>query len=280
MMNRYWLTGATLVLALATIPNALATVVSDVLGGFPPLRLLDQQVDTEPQQFWWLKSAVKRVGSDYVADNEERIQVQRQRSELYEISSSYSEATVFDRIMEAWQAEGYEEVFSCRSVSCGSSQHWAVQVFDLPTLYGLNRNQFYSTGTVNGNIRVLYVVRRGTQTNYVYWVEASQRESSDILPDRLRSGVAVKATDYEPSVWVELLSQNPEWRLVLVGHDYSPALDQARAAGQAAADRVRASWTSAGAAGERVGVDSVGFLAPNDASPQARVKVILPPEFR
>ncbi|MFY0665904.1 MAG: DUF4892 domain-containing protein [Natronospirillum sp.] len=279
-MNRYWLAGVALALTLTMIPSVLATAVSDVLGGFPPSRLLEQQVETEPQQFWWLKSAVKRVGSDYVADNEERIQVQRQRSELYEISSNHSEATIFDRIMEAWKAEGYEETFSCRAVSCGSSQHWAVHVFNLPTLYGLNRNQFYSTGTVDGNIRVLYVVRRGTQTNYVYWVEASQRHSSEVLPDRLRSGVAVKATDYEPSVWVELLSQNPEWTLVLVGHDYSPALDQARSAGQAAADSVRTSWASAGVLSDRVVVESVGYLAPNESSPQARVKVILPPEFR
>lgn len=279
-MNKFWLAGVAVALSIVLTSTAWASSVSDVLRGFQPSRLMEQSVENEPQQFWWLKSAVKRIGSEYLADDEERLEIQRLRWELYEISSNHSEAAVYERIMDAWKAEGYEETFSCRAVSCGSSQHWAVHVFGIPTLYGLNRNQFYSTGTVDGNIRVLYVVRRGTQTNYAYWLEASQRLSSDVIPDRLRAGAAVKATDYEPDVWVEILSRHPEWSLMLVGHDYNPELDQARSAGQAAADQVLASWTSAGAPGNRVSVDSVGFLAPTDANPQRRVKVILPPQFR
>ncbi|WLD56989.1 DUF4892 domain-containing protein [Salinispirillum sp. LH 10-3-1] len=279
-MNKIWLTGVAVALSLALPSNAWASSVADVLRGFQPSRLMDQSVETEPQQFWWLKSAVKRIGSDYVADNEERLEVQRLRWELYEISSNHSEAAIYERIMETWKAEGYEETFSCRAVSCGSSQHWAVHVFGIPMLYGLNRNQFYSTGKVDGNIRVLYVVRRGTQTNYVYWLEASQQLSSDVIPDRLRAGAAIRATDYEPDVWLDILDRHPEWSLMLVGHDYSSSLGQARAAGQAAADQVRDRWTSAGVAGDRVNVDSVGYLAPNDANPQARVKVILPPQYR
>lgn len=279
-MNKHWLAGITCTLLLVMTPGVWATSMADVLRGFQPSRLLDSGVANEPQPFWWLKSAVKRVGSEYLADNEERLEVQRLRWELYEIASIHSEANIYERIMDAWRAEGYDEVFSCRAVSCGSSQHWAVHVFEIPTLYGLNRNQFYSTGTVDGNIRVLYVVRRGTQTNYVYWLEASEHLSSELIPNRLMAGNAINATDYEPSVWADILARHPDWSVTLVGHDYNPSLAEARAAGSAAADDVRTSWAAAGIDSERMAIESVGYLAPDEANPQARVKVILPPRYR
>lgn len=269
-----------LMLSATMLPSAVNASVANVLQSFPTPRLLAETQVTEPQQFWWLQSAVKRVGNDYLADREERIEIQRLRTELYELSSQYSEQTIYHRIIESWKAEGYEELYSCSAVSCGSSQHWAVHVFDIPTLYGLNRNQFYSTGLINGDIRVLYVVRRGTQTNYVYWQEASQRGNVERLPAYLLSGMAVPVEQFEADYWSVVLADNPDWVVTLVGHDYSADLSEALLQGRERATRVAETWRTAGIAEAQIRVESVGYLAPDGANPTPKVKVILSPSFR
>lgn len=269
-----------LVLSAMTLPSVAYASVIDVLQSFPARSLLAETEETEPQQFWWLQSAVKRVGNDYIADREERINVQRLRTQLFELSSQYSEQTIYQRIIESWKAEGYEELYSCSAVSCGSSQHWAVHVFDIPTLYGLNRNQFYSTGMINGDIRVLYVVRRGTQTNYVYWQEASQRGSIERLPAYLLSGQAIPVEQFDAEDWAVVLNDNPEWVVTLVGHDYSTDLTEALAQGRERANQVAEIWRTAGVAETQIQVETVGYLAPDDDNAEARVKAILSPRFR
>ena len=259
--------------------TAAADLVTEALRDFRPYQIVTDEVREEPHRYWWIKSPLRRAGGDFAPDRADRVDVRYSRWQVIEVGRSYDQGNVFNRILETWEADGYEEIFSCSGSGCGNSQHWANNVFGESILYGLDRHQNYSTGTVGDDIRTLYTVRRGSQLNYVYWLEAVRTDPADRLADNLQDGAAVLATSFPPMVWQDVLSNNPDWDLVLVGHDYESDFDTAIANGLNAAESVMSDWEELGIDADRVRLESVGYLAPSPGQDQ-RVTVILPPGFQ
>lgn len=268
-------------LALGLLSStAKADLVIDVLQSFQPNQVVSETVRDEPHRYWWVKSPLRRPGGEFILDRDERVDVRYARWRVYEIDRSHDQAQIFQQIRNHWkEQDGYEEIFSCQGSSCGNSQHWANNVFGESRLYGLDRHQHYSTGTVGEDIRTLYAVRRGSQLNYVYWLEAIRTNPSDRLADDLADGDAVLAESFPPQVWHDVLSNNPDWRLVLVGHDYADDFDTAEANGLALAEAIWDDWADLNIDSERVRIESVGYLAPRSGQ-GSRVTVILPPGFQ
>lgn len=155
--------------------KAQAGLVDNAVADFQPTRVMSEGVREEAHRYWWVKSPLRRAGGQFRLDREERLDVRNRRWGVVEIDRSHNQADAFERVLELWADDGYEEIFSCQGAACGNSQHWANNVFNESILYGLSRYQHYSTGTVGDDrIRVLYAVRRGTQINYVYWMEAER----------------------------------------------------------------------------------------------------------
>lgn len=166
-----------IVIALSLLgTQAQAGLVDEAIADFQPTRILSEGMRAEPHRYWWIKSPLRRAGNQFRVDREERLEVRNRRWAVVEIDRAHNQADVYERVLETWADEGYEEIFSCQGAACGNSQHWANNVFNESVLYGLSRYQHYSTGTVDDSIRVLYAVRRGTQINYVYWLEAERTE--------------------------------------------------------------------------------------------------------
>ncbi len=250
-----------------------------VLSNFEPVQVRSEGQRADSHQFWWIQSRLRRAGNDFRLEREERLNVLSTRWRILEFDRSYDESAIFEAVLSAWEEDGYQERFRCSGSACGSSQDWANQVFGESILYGLDRRQHYSTGTVGDDIRVLYAVQRGTQVNYLYWLEAVRTRPEDRLANALIRGQAVSSDAFEPPVWLALLNKYPDWRLVLVGHDYDGTLDESMAQGQAAAEAVLERWSDAGVAPTRIRTRSVGYLAPEPGQGD-RVSVILPPTLQ
>ncbi|MEX0584344.1 MAG: DUF4892 domain-containing protein [Natronospirillum sp.] len=259
--------------------GVMADLITDTLQDFRPHRIVTEQVRDEPHRYWWVQSPLRRVGNDFALDREEDVDVRYSRWQVVEFDRSHDQRNLFRQVLSDWEADGYEELFRCEGASCGNSQHWANNVFGESILYGLNRHQHYSTGLVGDDIRVLYAVRRGTQLNYVYWLEAVRTDPTDRLAETLETGQALLATSFPPAVWRDVLENNPDWQLILVGHNYDGDLDTARAKGERAAQSMSNQWQEQGIDEGQIVVESVGYLAPSGASNE-RVTVVLPPRFQ
>lgn len=259
--------------------GAKADLVSDVLQSFRPNQMISETVRDEAHRYWWVKSPLRRPGGEFVLEREDRVDVRYARWRVYQIDRSHDQRDIFEQIRNLWvERDNYEEIFSCQGSGCGNSQHWANNVFGESRLYGLDRHQHYSTGTVGDDIRTLYVVRRGSQLNYVYWLEAVRTNPADRLADDLAGGDAILAQSFPPQVWNDVLNNNPDWNLVLVGHDYADDFDTAEANGLVAAENVWDTWANLDIDSDRVRIESVGYLAPRSGQGN-RVTVILPPGF-
>lgn len=258
--------------------QARAELALEVLQDFQPSQVRSEGVREEAHRYWWVRSPLRRIGRDFQPDDAERVQVRYSRWQVIEIDRAHDQADVFERVLSAWKEDGYEEIFGCSGSACGTSQHWANEVFGQSILYGLDRHQHYSTGRVGDDIRVLYAVRRGTQLNYLYWLEAVRTNPADRLAANLRSGDAIMASAFPASVWADMLANQADWELVLVGHDYASDTEQARANGRQQAEAFLAEWAEQGIDIDRVRVESVGYLAPEPGR-SSRVSVILPPQY-
>ncbi len=260
--------------------SAQAELALEAMREFRPNQVRSEGSVEEPHRYWWVRSALRRIERDFAPDDAERVEVRFRRWQVVEFDRAHDQADIFARVRQHWKdSDNYEEVFHCEGNGCGTSQHWANEVFGESILYGLNRHQHYSTGTVGDDIRVLYAVRRGTQLNYLYWLEAVRTDPADRLAENLQSGDALLASAFPPVVWESVLANHPDWELVLVGHDYSRDTDQALASGRREAENFLAEWEAQGIDGDRIRLESVGYLAPEPGRSN-RVTVILPPEFQ
>ncbi|MCH8551308.1 MAG: DUF4892 domain-containing protein [Natronospirillum sp.] len=260
--------------------SAQADLGQEALRDFQPNRLRSEGAIEEPHRYWWVRSALRRIERDFAPDDAERVDVLFSRWQVIEIDRAHDQADVFEQVRRSWKEnDGYQEIFHCEGNSCGTSQHWANEVFNESILYGLNRHQHYSTGTVGDDIRVLYAVRRGTQLNYVYWLEAVRTNPAGRLASDLRAGEAILASAFPAQVWAEVLDNQPDWELVLVGHDYSMNTQQAIDSGRQQAERFLDTWVDEGIDSDRVRVESVGYLAPR-VGLGSRVTVVLPPQYQ
>jgi hypothetical protein len=268
---------AAMSLSAFTQAQVIDDAVAPALDNFQPLRLHSSGEQLEPHTYWWVRSRIRRVERDFLPDDAERVQVLNSRWQIVEMDRNHDEGDIFAATVALWEErDGYEEVFRCQGNACGTSQHWVEAVFGQSILHGLNRHQNFSTGLVGDDIRVLYTVRRGTQINYLYWLEAIRTQPADQLAQQLRRGVVVLADAYTPQVWSDLLDRYPHWQLILVGHDYTPQADAALNRGREAASEVAQVWRQAGIEAARLRVESVGYFAP-DALRTNRVTVLLPP---
>ncbi len=91
---------------------------------------------------------------------------------LYRVRSSRGTDEIHQHYKQQLKQPGINVVFECSGRDCGSSIHWANQVFNVSTLYGIDRKQHYLAveRKYNGwsEFIALYITERGTGRTYVY----------------------------------------------------------------------------------------------------------------
>ena len=108
---------------------------------------------------------MKRVNGVVMAD-----QIQWQKGTLnrtlYLLPTGHNSDEGFKFYTGKLKSLGANSLFECQRFSCGASNFWANDIFEIPRLYGQDKDQLYYVGQFNNAIYVVYSVRRGNGRVY------------------------------------------------------------------------------------------------------------------
>ena len=108
---------------------------------------------------------MKKVNGVVTSDGAQWLKGQLNR-QLYRVNPGHSSESAYQFFVNSLKQQGITERFSCSSFSCGASNFWANDVFDISRLYGLDRYQFYYLGEKQGQFFSVYTVKRGNGRIY------------------------------------------------------------------------------------------------------------------
>ena len=108
---------------------------------------------------------MKKVNGVVTSDGAQWLKGQLAR-QLYLVNPGHSSESAYQFFVNALKQQGVTERFSCNSFSCGASNFWANDVFDISRLYGLDRYQYYYIGEKDGQFISVYTVKRGNGRTY------------------------------------------------------------------------------------------------------------------
>jgi hypothetical protein len=147
-------------------------------------------------------------------------------------------------------APGFTPLFQCSGLDCGSSSGWANEILRVKQLYGMDSSQFYAVlvdqrSSQGETYVVWYLIQRGNGRIYLQqdvvragiakeaasnvtlalqpWSERLDQQSFFIVPGVVLSGSEPAVAESSLELLAELVRQNPERVLRLVGHDYAGA---------------------------------------------------------
>lgn len=119
----------------------------------------------------------------------------------YQIPPGVTSVEVFAHFQSLVAVVQDDHAFLCSGRDCGRSQHWASGIFENPTLYGPDKNQFYlaSPFSYRGEEYLLsiYVIQRGNRRVYAHLELLSVEEMSgltgtaELMEELNRNGHAV-----------------------------------------------------------------------------------------
>lgn len=160
-----WQTSSLMLAGLFVLP---VMVSADEIAPFPNATLnleFKQQVTSYPV----ISSAMKKVNGVVTADSDQWLDGSLDRK-LYLLPSGRSSDEAYRFFTEQFEKLGVAPVFSCERFSCGASNFWANNVFDIARLYGLDKTQAYFLGEkkIDGKTvyYLVYTVRRGDKREY------------------------------------------------------------------------------------------------------------------
>lgn len=178
--------------------------------------------------------ATRRAMSEWQLEERNRIQGQLWHR-TWQLPQT-TEAKEFHQLMlDSWAQQGGRLLFHCKERSCGSSNHWANQVFGVKELYAPDDQQYFSAlqwqYAEADHYIALYTVERANRRRYSHLLWIETEASQEVLP----AGVALTAlasgepvfvpdglTPEQKSVWLDrlqaLLAEQAGWQLVIVGH--------------------------------------------------------------
>ncbi|OED48291.1 hypothetical protein ACH42_02475 [Endozoicomonas sp. (ex Bugula neritina AB1)] len=131
------------------------------------------------QNYPVITDLMKKVNGVVTSDGAQWMKGQLNR-QLSLLSSGHSSESAYQFYVKAFKQLGVNELFSCQSYSCGASNYWANDVFDIARLYGLDRYQFYFIGEKKGEYFSVYTVKRGNGRTYAL-VDVFTPESNPLV---------------------------------------------------------------------------------------------------
>jgi len=183
-----------------------------------------------------------------------------------------------------------EVMFECKGYECGSSNHWANNIFGRSILYGPPQDQHYLLTRIDRDSTyyvALYVNMRGTRKLYVHTdvivseTQYAEIGGASIVEDLVSKGRFVIDTGAEDAVTdavVEAMSLEPLMRIAVVAHERKQrgeSVDQAIARSREVAERYRSQLIEAGINRTRLQAHGVGPLSPVDRKLVSRIELVL-----
>ncbi|MFK0572447.1 DUF4892 domain-containing protein [Endozoicomonas sp.] len=185
--------------------------------------------DEDRQNHPVITSRMKRVNGVVTSDGSQWFDGHLNRA-LYLLPPGHSSSQGYDFYVDQLRDQGVETLFQCRSFSCGASNFWANDIFEISTLYGQDKEQAFFIGKKQGSYYSVYSVRRGNGRVYTlvdvfkpsdYKVEkvSEQRESRGNVKLRLNDGL-VKSSDLK--LFVEEMNGDSAMNALFIIHSPVP----------------------------------------------------------
>lgn len=229
--------------------------------------------------------ATRRAMGEWQLENQQQVEGQLWRR-TWQLPRTTETRDFHQLMLDYWAKRGARLLFHCKERSCGSSNHWANQVFDVKQLYAPDDQQFYSALQWNDadakHYIALYSVERANRRRYSHllWIEAEP--TRDALPvgvamTELAGGgpvfIADGLTPEQKSVWLDglqsLLAEQADWSLVIVGHHYGEGtLDALKRRSEDSAAEWQQALVEAGVPEARLRNFGVGPLAQQPGTPR------------
>ncbi len=258
-----------------------------LFGGFPESEISEYET-LEARNHLVALGSLQSIRGQVTPEASERVRGRLTRI-LYAVAPGFSGQDVHDYFQEQMRERGYRELFRCTGRACGSSEHWANDIFGKRILYGPVRNQYYlamGSEPPGGLYISVYVITRGNRQLLAFLeivepedaapaanvnqsgIEAENRlrmlrEFGAIAAPELRFGPDDQpAADADLTEIVELLRLAPELRLYIVAHLAEGGLAESLARSEARAQSARQALIERGIDGARLEARGVGPLAP------------------
>lgn len=258
----------------------------------------------ETDEYVLALGSYKKIAGSWRVDRQQRLSGKLARYTL-ELPEGHSANNGFDFYLDQLQNFNFRELFHCKSRDCGTSNSWANNHFKNQLLYGLDQFQQYgayevTTADERPFYVALYTVQRGNKRVYlqldVLHVDkiiglgiASSPESiiksleingyyvfPDLVAEDAQGNTNIQIKQAHLQVLIDVLVQQADWKVALVGHDYAPVtLAQQQKDSLVYAAQLKAALQEKGIAAARMTTYGVGSLAPAGRGDRsARVEVV------
>ncbi|MGI9276219.1 MAG: DUF4892 domain-containing protein [Endozoicomonas sp.] len=142
--------------------------VAGDLAGYPNATL-DLEVQEARSNHPLVSSSMKKVNGVVLADEQKFLNGWLDRK-VYLLPPGHDSDQAFDFFTRQFDQMGVETLYSCQQFSCGDSNFWANNTFNIARLYGLEKTQAYSIGSLTMDDQevfyLTYTVRRGNRRVY------------------------------------------------------------------------------------------------------------------
>jgi hypothetical protein len=260
--------------------------------------------NAETDEYVLALGSYKKIAGSWRVDRQQRLSGNLARYTL-ELPEGHSANNGFDFYLDQLQNFNFRELFHCKSRDCGTSNSWANNHFKIQLLYGLDQFQQYgayevTTADEKPFYVALYAVQRGNKRVYLQFdvlhvdkvVElgiASSPESiikslatngyyvfPDLVADDAKGNANIQIKQAHLQALIDVLTQKPDWKVALVGHDYAPVpLVQQQKDSQFYASQLKAALQEKGIVATRITAYGIGSLAPAGRGDRnARVEVV------
>lgn len=122
-------------------------------------------IDENRRNYPIIISRMKRVNGVVISDNAKWTDGHLIRR-LYLLPHGHSSNQGYEFYVNAFREQGVTSLFECHSFSCGASNFWANDIFEIPTLYGQDKEQAFFIGKKQRTFYLVYAVRRGNGRVY------------------------------------------------------------------------------------------------------------------
>lgn len=155
----------------------------------------------------------------------------------YQIPDGSNTRDVYNHFYQQLKSRNAQMLYECRGRECGSSNHWANDIFRFSRLYGVDRTQYYAAASLPGVSVALYVVERGNRRIYAHIDVIETDPAARLISTLTDRGYATWVLDDQPlsqqslEALASALVSFPNKLAVTVHHQgdsFADALDKAQ----------------------------------------------------
>lgn len=204
----------------------------------PPRALLIDRSSAPVQLYQVPLSAVQESGRDLRIESSAVVSGSRERLTL-----EFPRGTSIDAVFE--QLRQNNPRFECQARACGRSNLWANMLYQIPQLYGRDRNQRYQVVETDQGLQTLYVIERGNGEVYAHLERLSENVGAGVVTLEVEQNAGGVLDPAQVSALREAVEAQPElrWELhvqVQATQGYALGLQQARELTQSMRDQTSA----------------------------------------